>query len=91
MTVKQEQQTRDAIACLAHECIEALDLEPQAVRVTIDLDGGRRLRVTRDLILLGPKKDLADVTAEVREDIARLLREGSNSQIERQRANEERS
>ena len=79
MTAKQEQQTRDAIACLAHECLETLEDEPQARRVTVDLDGGRRLRVTRDKILFGPKEGLDDVTVQVREDIARLLREGSTS------------
>lgn len=72
MTSKE--QARAAIACLAHECVETLDLEPQAVRVTIDLEGGRRLRVTRDGIWFGPKKKLQDVTGEVREDIARLVK-----------------
>ncbi len=79
MTPKLEQQARTAIACLAHECDEILDLDPQVCEVTLKLANGERLRVTRDLIEVGPKKKLKPVTAEVRDDIARLLREGSAS------------
>lgn len=74
------QQARDAIACLAHECLETLDLEPQLDKHTLDFTNGARLRVTRDRIWFGPKKkQLVDVTGQVREDIARLLREDSTS------------
>lgn len=87
--VTADQRVQDAIACWVAQFDQLLEVERQAKRITVDFDNGLRLRVSRKKVELGSKNDLVEVTDRAREDAARMRREDSTSQIERQCANEE--